>query len=639
MRNSGAVLILTFIAILTLQAAGVSPPGKPRLTSCRSPEKETFTCWWEPGGDGGLPTTYALYYHLENSETVYECPDYRTAGENSCFFNKNDTSLWVNYNITVVASNALGKNISDPVEVDVVYIDITRERSLWIMITIFFVFIVVILTWTLNVKRNSVKLCLLPAVPGPKIKGFDKQLLKDGKDLSEDCMKSKSPSDIDSGRGSCDSHTLLLEKCMDGREGSGSNQHQYSQHGETRWASTESSESQDPEPGSPESANGRGKTWPVVFPSPQPQPHHHYPVGAAKPAYHSVPEILNHLSPHAMSSNYHQLNHQDILQQERRFSKPACRHSQSYNQFNLDGIDTPAPGVAPSPSLEYVEVQRVNPENMLLLRPLSDPNREPEGSDCTREDYSKVKEVTSNNILLLQRDMSHQCVDDYSQADQCTTQQPPHPCKPAVHQSNSGMPQEAIRVVYFTNSGSEANDLAVLMARLHTGNFDVITQRGSYHGGSPQAIGLTSNTKYKYPIPSSMGCHNTMCPDVFRGLWGGSHCRDSPVQTIRECSCSPGHCQANDMYIRELKEMFATTVPDRIAAFFTEPIQVSRDPLPSEAMAEIFEDTKDMGVLIGKGGLYGQTFRIKPPMCITKDDADFFLAVFNQAVQNYMERR
>lgn len=32
----------------------------------------------------------------------------------------------------------------------------------------------------------------------------------------------------------------------------------------------------------------------------------------------------------------------------------------------------------------------------------------------------------------------------------------------------------------------------------------------------------------------------TMCPDVFRGPWGGSHCRDSPVQTIRKCSCAPG---------------------------------------------------------------------------------------------------
>ncbi|XP_039544202.1 alanine--glyoxylate aminotransferase 2, mitochondrial-like [Pimephales promelas] len=67
--------------------------------------------------------------------------------------------------------------------------------------------------------------------------------------------------------------------------------------------------------------------------------------------------------------------------------------------------------------------------------------------------------------------------------------------------------------------------------------------------------------------------------------------------------------------------------------------KVTRNPLPREAMAEIFEDIKDMGVLIGKGGLYGQTFRIKPPMCITKDDADFFLAVFNQAVLNYLERR
>lgn len=34
--------------------------------------------------------------------------------------------------------------------------------------------------------------------------------------------------------------------------------------------------------------------------------------------------------------------------------------------------------------------------------------------------------------------------------------------------------------------------------------------------------------------------------------------------------------------------------------------QASKVPLPPEAMSEIFEDIKDMGVLIGKGGLYGQ---------------------------------
>lgn len=67
---------------------------------------------------------------------------------------------------------------------------------------------------------------------------------------------------------------------------------------------------------------------------------------------------------------------------------------------------------------------------------------------------------------------------------------------------------DPLKVIYLTNSGSEANELAMLMARLHTGNFDIITIRGSYHGGSPQTMGLTSNSAYKYPIASGIGCTN-----------------------------------------------------------------------------------------------------------------------------------
>ena len=33
------------------------------------------------------------------------------------------------------------------------------------------------------------------------------------------------------------------------------------------------------------------------------------------------------------------------------------------------------------------------------------------------------------------------------------------------------------QVVYFTNSGGEANELAMLMARVHTGAFDIVTLR------------------------------------------------------------------------------------------------------------------------------------------------------------------
>ncbi|XP_010197779.2 prolactin receptor [Colius striatus] len=101
---------------------GESPPEKPTIIKCRSPEKETFTCWWKPGSDGGHPTNYTLLYSKEGEEQVYECPDYRTAGPNSCYFDKKHTSFWTIYNITVRANNQMGSNVSDPHYVDVTYI-------------------------------------------------------------------------------------------------------------------------------------------------------------------------------------------------------------------------------------------------------------------------------------------------------------------------------------------------------------------------------------------------------------------------------------------------------------------------------------------------------------------------------------
>jgi len=57
----------------------------------------------------------------------------------------------------------------------------------------------------------------------------------------------------------------------------------------------------------------------------------------------------------------------------------------------------------------------------------------------------------------------------------------------------------------------------------------------------------------------------------------------------------------------------------------------TREPAKSETL-DVLEHCREMGVLIGKGGLDGNVLRIKPPMCITADDVDFALDVLDRAL-------
>jgi 4-aminobutyrate aminotransferase-like enzyme/Ser/Thr protein kinase RdoA (MazF antagonist) len=83
------------------------------------------------------------------------------------------------------------------------------------------------------------------------------------------------------------------------------------------------------------------------------------------------------------------------------------------------------------------------------------------------------------------------------------------------------LPQR-LSVVYLVNSGSEANELALRMARAHTNRTDVIVVDSAYHGNTVAMIDLSP---YKFDGPGGRGCpswvHKVPLPDVYRGAHRG----------------------------------------------------------------------------------------------------------------------
>ena len=57
----------------------------------------------------------------------------------------------------------------------------------------------------------------------------------------------------------------------------------------------------------------------------------------------------------------------------------------------------------------------------------------------------------------------------------------------------------------------------------------------------------------------------------------------------------------------------------------------TKAPATEETQA-VWERMRELGVLVGKGGLYGNVLRIKPPLCITAADVDFALGALEEAL-------
>ncbi|KAM3939297.1 prolactin receptor [Leptodactylus fuscus] len=558
-----ALVVPMLLKVTTLQA--LSPPGEPSITLCRSYDKETFSCWWEPGSDGGLPTNYTLVYWTEKNKTKIECPDYHTSGPNSCFFNKAHFSIWTYYFVYVNASNALGWNQSkqldfetvdivqpypprnltlsyeenesslpylmvkweQPKKVDVkigwvtlkyevrlreekqqtwethnvdqltmlkvfsltpgknyvvqvrckadagrwgdwseeAYVQIPgvaekQDLTLWISVAVLAVFICLTVVWTMALKGCNWRSCICPPVPGPKIMGFDTQLLKSGKsedllgalgcqgfpptsdyedllveflevdDSKEHLMSSpeKEPqcqhmkvspvdTDNDSGRGSCDSPFGLSEGPKDQRvpsQGFESTQSGVHDHLEVKSPWPLQNQGMD----STFSNFSDNQSWSEGKTSGNESP---------KSNYHNVTDVCK-LALQAMSANMSKFDMPtgDTRQPMYFRTIENIDEENSHKQSDLGDLHSKGvkadmlnfllnekmPFMVPR-TMDYVEVHKVNQNSALALIPKQHENNNTMTKDqysilVPNQEYSKVERVEANNALVLMQNVDLQ---------------------------------------------------------------------------------------------------------------------------------------------------------------------------------------------------------------------------------------
>jgi 4-aminobutyrate aminotransferase len=126
---------------------------------------------------------------------------------------------------------------------------------------------------------------------------------------------------------------------------------------------------------------------------------------------------------------------------------------------------------------------------------------------------------------------------------------------------------EPIDSVFFLNSGSEAIEAALKMARRVTGRPGIVAFRGGFHGRTFGAASITSsNPNYRRGYePLLPGVYLSLYPSVYREFAGDEE-------------------RAVEVAFRHLRELFHSTIdPDEVAAIVIEPVQGEGGYVPAPA--------------------------------------------------------
>ncbi len=146
----------------------------------------------------------------------------------------------------------------------------------------------------------------------------------------------------------------------------------------------------------------------------------------------------------------------------------------------------------------------------------------------------------------------------------------------------SSLMPEPLSVCFIVNSGSEANDLALRLARTYTGRKDVIVVDGAYHG---HLTSLIEVSPYKFDGPGGMGImpyiHKVPTPDIYRGLYKA----DDP---------DPGK-----KYAAHVKRAIQGNPQNKVAAFICESLMSGAGQIvyPKNYLREAFKYVRNEGGL------------------------------------------
>jgi 4-aminobutyrate aminotransferase-like enzyme len=113
----------------------------------------------------------------------------------------------------------------------------------------------------------------------------------------------------------------------------------------------------------------------------------------------------------------------------------------------------------------------------------------------------------------------------------------------------------ALKRTFFTNSGTEAIETALMMACLHTGRSEIIGLRMAYHGRSFMATSVTAHSAWRPLATRVAGVHHAMTP----------YCSRCPFKQPCDDSCA-------EAFARDLEEVIVTATNGQPAAFIAETI-------------------------------------------------------------------